>query len=80
MRRLRPAALLPRTTHYVTYDGSLTFPGCHETVTWVIMNNPVYITREDVGTPFSSSYEIKFSSKYGMRCKSRRRNRWSRLT
>ncbi|GMS86964.1 hypothetical protein PENTCL1PPCAC_9139, partial [Pristionchus entomophagus] len=48
MRKLRPAALLPKTNHFVTYDGSLTYPGCHETVTWVIMNNPIYITKQDL--------------------------------
>ncbi|CAD6198208.1 unnamed protein product [Caenorhabditis auriculariae] len=45
---LQPALLLPRTSQYVTYEGSLTYPGCHETVTWVIMNNPIYITKEDL--------------------------------
>ncbi|CAI2342834.1 unnamed protein product [Caenorhabditis sp. 36 PRJEB53466] len=44
----QPAALLPKTSHYVTYEGSLTFPGCHETVTWVILNNPIYITNDDL--------------------------------
>ncbi|VDO60238.1 unnamed protein product [Haemonchus placei] len=48
LRQLHPAGLLPRTHHYVTYEGSLTIPGCQETVTWIIMNNPIYITREDV--------------------------------
>ncbi|KJH41291.1 carbonate dehydratase, eukaryotic-type [Dictyocaulus viviparus] len=48
LRQLHPAGLLPRTNHYVTYEGSLTIPGCHETVTWIIMNNPIYITREDL--------------------------------
>ncbi|VDM80937.1 unnamed protein product [Strongylus vulgaris] len=48
LRQLHPAGLLPRTHHYVTYEGSLTIPGCHETVTWIIMNNPIYITREDL--------------------------------
>ncbi|CAJ0963441.1 unnamed protein product, partial [Mesorhabditis belari] len=48
LTRFHPAALLPRTAHYVTYDGSLTFPGCHETVVWVIMNNPIYITKDDL--------------------------------
>ncbi|CAI4223924.1 unnamed protein product [Auanema sp. JU1783] len=48
LRRLHPYALLPKTSHYVTYEGSLTFPGCHETVTWIIMNNPIYITKEDL--------------------------------
>ncbi|CAB3404494.1 unnamed protein product [Caenorhabditis bovis] len=45
---LQPLALLPKTAYYVTYEGSLTFPGCHETVTWVIMNNPIYITNDDL--------------------------------
>ncbi|CCD68342.1 Putative carbonic anhydrase-like protein 2 [Caenorhabditis elegans] len=44
----QPSALLPKTSHYVTYEGSLTFPGCHETVTWVILNNPIYITNDDL--------------------------------
>ncbi|KAF1766563.1 hypothetical protein GCK72_006520 [Caenorhabditis remanei] len=44
----QPSALLPKTSHYVTYEGSLTYPGCHETVTWVILNNPIYITNDDL--------------------------------
>ncbi|KAK6738908.1 hypothetical protein RB195_020790 [Necator americanus] len=48
LRKLHPAGLIPRTNHYVTYEGSLTIPGCHETVTWIIMNNPIYITRDDL--------------------------------
>ncbi|XP_072040570.1 LOW QUALITY PROTEIN: carbonic anhydrase-related protein 10-like [Amphiura filiformis] len=36
--------LLPETTDYVTYEGSLTTPGCHETVSWILMNKPLYIT------------------------------------
>uniref|UniRef100_A0A0N5BCN6 Alpha-carbonic anhydrase domain-containing protein n=1 Tax=Strongyloides papillosus TaxID=174720 RepID=A0A0N5BCN6_STREA len=47
LRKLNPSELLPKTVNYVTYEGSLTFPGCYETVTWVVMNNPIYITRED---------------------------------
>lgn len=48
LRRFSVYGLLPQTEDYITYEGSLTFPGCFETVTWVIMNNPIYITREDV--------------------------------
>ncbi|KFD65885.1 hypothetical protein M514_07031 [Trichuris suis] len=40
--------LLPETSQYVTYEGSLTFPGCHESVTWLIMNKPVYINHKDL--------------------------------
>ncbi|KAF2352493.1 Alpha carbonic anhydrase, partial [Trinorchestia longiramus] len=37
--------VLPHTQHYMTYEGSLTQPPCHETVTWIVMNKPVYVTR-----------------------------------
>jgi carbonic anhydrase len=48
LTRFHPSELLPNTKHYVTYEGSLTYPGCYETVTWIVMNNPIYITREDL--------------------------------
>ncbi|KAL7640656.1 UNVERIFIED_CONTAM: hypothetical protein RMT77_008931 [Armadillidium vulgare] len=41
-------ALLPNTHYYITYDGSLTQPPCHETVTWILMNRPVYITKQQM--------------------------------
>ncbi|XP_071527273.1 carbonic anhydrase-related protein 10-like [Panulirus ornatus] len=37
------SGLLPSTEHYLTYEGSLTEPACHETVTWIIPNKPLYI-------------------------------------
>ena len=40
--------LLPETSGYITYEGSMTEPGCQETVTWVIMNRPIYITPQQV--------------------------------
>lgn len=40
---LRVSDLLPTTDQYLTYDGSLTVPGCYETVTWIIPNKPLYI-------------------------------------
>ncbi|EJW74141.1 hypothetical protein WUBG_14954, partial [Wuchereria bancrofti] len=48
LKRFNAYGLLPQTQDYITYEGSLTFPGCFETVTWVIMNNPIYITKEDL--------------------------------
>jgi hypothetical protein len=33
---------------YMTYEGSMTQPGCQETVTWIVMNRPIYITMSQV--------------------------------
>ncbi|XP_043224919.1 carbonic anhydrase-related protein 10-like [Amphibalanus amphitrite] len=38
------SGLLPQTEFYLTYEGSLTWPACFETVTWILMNKPIYIT------------------------------------
>jgi len=46
----QPYALQFVTGHYVTYEGSFTFPGCFETVTWIIMNKPIYISKSDLKT------------------------------
>lgn len=40
--------LLPDTKNYITYEGSLTRPGCQESVTWIIMNKPVYVKKSQV--------------------------------
>jgi carbonic anhydrase len=42
------AKLLPETHGFMTYEGSQTEPGCSETVTWIIMNRPIYITHKQV--------------------------------
>ncbi|KAF2362171.1 Alpha carbonic anhydrase [Trinorchestia longiramus] len=41
------ASLMP-TEHFVTYDGSLTEPPCEETVTWIVLNRPLYLTRNQL--------------------------------
>lgn len=46
MADFEPWRLLPFTRDLITYEGSLTSPGCHETVTWIILNQPIFITRE----------------------------------
>lgn len=48
VERLSVKGLLPGTENYMTYDGSLTQPPCHETVTWVVVNKPIYITKQQV--------------------------------
>ena len=42
--------LLPETRDYMTYEGSLTQPSCYETVTWIVFNKPIYVTKDDVST------------------------------
>ncbi|PVD35235.1 hypothetical protein C0Q70_06516, partial [Pomacea canaliculata] len=39
---------LPSTADYMTYEGSLTQPSCHETVTWIVFNKPVYVTKHEL--------------------------------
>lgn len=45
---LNLAEILPDTAHYMTYEGSTTYPGCWETVTWIVMNKPIYISRPEM--------------------------------
>ena len=42
------SGLLPQTEFYLTYEGSLTWPACFESVTWILMNKPIYITVRQV--------------------------------
>uniref|UniRef100_A0A182W688 Alpha-carbonic anhydrase domain-containing protein n=1 Tax=Anopheles minimus TaxID=112268 RepID=A0A182W688_9DIPT len=48
VRRISVRDLLPDTEHYMTYEGSTTAPACYETVTWIVMNKPIYITKQQV--------------------------------
>ena len=48
IKRFGVRDLLPETKHYMTYDGSTTMPACHETTTWIILNKPIYITKQQV--------------------------------
>ncbi|XP_035824859.1 carbonic anhydrase-related protein 10-like [Aplysia californica] len=45
---LNLGGLLPETDHYMTYDGSLTHPACHETVTWLVYNKPIYLSHRQM--------------------------------
>ncbi|GFU38106.1 carbonic anhydrase-related protein 10 [Nephila pilipes] len=48
LKSLSIRELLPVTDYYMTYDGSTTMPGCHETVTWLVINKPIYITKQQL--------------------------------
>ncbi|XP_076043865.1 carbonic anhydrase-related protein 10-like [Oratosquilla oratoria] len=50
VHRLSIRGLLPTTDHYMTYEGSQTQPPCHETVTWIVLNKPIYITQQQLHT------------------------------
>uniref|UniRef100_A0A1B0CNQ4 Alpha-carbonic anhydrase domain-containing protein n=2 Tax=Lutzomyia longipalpis TaxID=7200 RepID=A0A1B0CNQ4_LUTLO len=54
IERLSVRGLLPETDHYMTYEGSTTSPACHETVTWIVLNKPIYITKQQLLWPFQS--------------------------
>jgi carbonic anhydrase len=43
-----PSALLPATTGYYTFSGSLTTPPCSEEVTWFVLKTPVEVSAEEV--------------------------------
>lgn len=34
--------------NFYTYNGSLTTPPCYEVVTWIVMNSPIYMSRDQV--------------------------------
>lgn len=57
--------LIPDLTSYLTYEGSLTIPGCYETVTWIIINKPVFITRQQVS--LSVFFVVRFVIKLMIR-------------
>ncbi|KAG9509161.1 putative carbonic anhydrase-like protein 1 [Fragariocoptes setiger] len=40
--------LLTGADGLITYEGSLTTPGCHESTTWIILNKPLYINQEQI--------------------------------
>jgi carbonic anhydrase len=44
------AALLPQTTGYYTFMGSLTTPPCTEGVTWFVLKTPIEISAQQIAT------------------------------
>jgi carbonic anhydrase len=47
--RLDLNELLPRERRYYTYMGSLTTPPCSEGVLWMVMQQPVQVSAEQIG-------------------------------
>jgi carbonic anhydrase len=43
-----PAGLLPRSTAYYMYVGSLTAPPCTEGVTWFVLKTPVEVSAKQI--------------------------------
>ncbi|OQR77926.1 carbonic anhydrase-related protein 10-like [Tropilaelaps mercedesae] len=56
LRALSIHELLPPTSALITYEGSLTAPGCEETVTWILLNRPLYITPQQ-NPPTKSAFK-----------------------
>ncbi|GAB6031123.1 hypothetical protein CHUAL_007931 [Chamberlinius hualienensis] len=48
VKQISIRGLLPDTDYYMTYEGSTTMPGCYETVTWIIMNKPIYVNKHQL--------------------------------
>lgn len=46
--RINPAELLPFDVHFYAYTGSLTTPPCSEGVEWIVMKEPIAVSREQI--------------------------------
>ena len=44
-----PKCLLPNSLHFWTYPGSLTTPPLHESVTWIVLKEPIIVSEKQVG-------------------------------
>ncbi|KAK3600038.1 hypothetical protein CHS0354_012720 [Potamilus streckersoni] len=50
LKGLHIKQLLPNIDTYITYEGSFTQPGCHETVTWIVINKPLKVHKDQMET------------------------------
>lgn len=57
IRHLALRSLLPNTEQYMTYEGSTTHPGCWESTVWIIVNKPIYITKQEVIYTLTQKFE-----------------------
>lgn len=56
IRHISLRSLLPNTEQFMTYEGSTTHPGCWESTVWIILNKPIYITKQEVSQQPLSLY------------------------
>lgn len=47
-KSFNPKCLLPSSLHYWTYLGSLTTPPLHESVTWIVLKEPIAVSEKQV--------------------------------
>ncbi|BHF73214.1 Carbonic anhydrase-related protein 10 [Sparganum proliferum] len=43
-------ALIPPIDEYMTYEGSLPFPSCAETITWIVLNMAIQVSERELKT------------------------------
>ncbi|KAI4889929.1 hypothetical protein NFI96_025505, partial [Prochilodus magdalenae] len=48
-RDFNPKCLLPRNLNYWTYPGSLTTPPLYESVTWIVLADPIVVSEKQMG-------------------------------
>jgi len=51
------AKIIPQNAGYYTYSGSLTTPPCTEGVRWLVLNEPVELSAEQI-VAFSKIFEL----------------------
>ncbi|XP_049304909.1 carbonic anhydrase [Bactrocera dorsalis] len=55
-----PSKLLPTTTSYWTYEGSLTTPPCSESVIWIVFKTPIEVSRDQLDAMRNlNCYDVK---------------------
>eukprot|EP00118_Oscarella_pearsei_P007913 m.39771 g.39771 ORF g.39771 m.39771 type:complete len:394 (+) comp32811_c0_seq1:114-1295(+) len=48
MANINVSAFLPASLDYYTYGGSLTTPPCYETVTWILLKEPISVSNDQL--------------------------------
>jgi carbonic anhydrase len=55
--KIDAAELLPKSTTYFSYSGSLTTPPCSEEVSWNVMREPIQVSEEQIAA-FEAIYQV----------------------